>query len=613
MPRNLRPIEAFPITTRFLEVIRSVDVTPGMRRVTLGGAELAAHTAVNGYPVGAFRSEGFDDEFKILLKHPDAAEAVGPAQADGVLDWPREDPHMVLRTYTVRRWDPVRGEIDVDFVRHGVGPATSWAYRVQPGERVQVAGPKMSMGHPDGADWTLIAGDETALPAIGRWLEQWPKGARAQVFIEVAESAHRQELAVPPGVDITWLSRDGAEPGTTTLLFDAIRDAAWPEGRVFAWVAGEALTLVPIRRWLRQEKGLDKEQVEVTGYWRRQAVVVSAEDASMPDFDATGNDAQRLHELSEIAPGFALRVAATIGLALAFDRRDRTVAELADATGADPEALGKLLRYLEAIGVTERLADGRYRLTDLGRQLEDDRVSEALDAEGPVAHRELGGLLSLLSAVRTGVGDYPRWFGEAFARREEAEPARLAGRLEQETERAVYMAGAVASALTLPAGASVTVTGRGPGSFAEAIVQRHPGTRVELLGSASELRVLQGLHSDRVGYAPGSIREPLAGRAHAVLLADALRSLPDADAVDALRGAAASIGEGGQVLLFTQPLNPELADDHAYEDDLIEFALHGGGLRTHEEHLALFAAAGLAEPARTTVGWGYTLYTSVRG
>lgn len=387
----------------------------------------------------------------------------------------------------------------------------------------------------------------------------------------------------------------------------------WPEGRVFAWVAGEALTLVPIRRWLRQEKGLDKEQVEVTGYWRRQAVVVSAEDASMPDFDATGNDAQRLHELSEIAPGFALRVAATIGLALAFDRRDRTVAELADATGADPEALGKLLRYLEAIGVTERLADGRYRLTDLGRQLEDDRVSEALDAEGPVAHRELGGLLSLLSAVRTGVGDYPRWFGEAFPRREEAEPARLAGRLEQETERAVYMAGAVASALTLPAGASVTVTGRGPGSFAEAIVQRHPGTRVELLGSASELRVLQGLHSDRVGYAPGSIRESLAGRADAVLLADALRSLPDAEAVDALRGAAASIGEGGQVLLFTQPLNPELADDHAYEDDLIEFALHGGGLRTHEEHLALFAAAGLAEPARTTVGWGYTLYTSVRG
>lgn len=192
MPRNLRPIEAFPITTRFLEVIRSVDVTPGMRRVTLGGAELAAYTAVNGYPVGAFRSEGFDDEFKILLKHPDAAEAVGPAQADGVLDWPREDPHMVLRTYTFRRWDPVRGEIDVDFVRHGVGPATRWAYRVQPGERVQVAGPKMSMGHPDGADWTLIAGDETALPAIGRWLEQWPKGARPGV--------HRGgRVRTPPG------------------------------------------------------------------------------------------------------------------------------------------------------------------------------------------------------------------------------------------------------------------------------------------------------------------------------------------------------------------------------------------------------------------------------
>ena len=209
MARSLRPLDVYPITVRTLDVLRVADVTPGMRRVTLGGAELAAHTAANGYPVAAFRSDGFDDEGKLILQHPDAEVPVAPTQADGVLNWPRDNPHLLFRTYTIRRWDPAAGEVDLDFVKHGVGPATSWAYSVQPGERVTWAGPKSSAPHPVGADWTLVAGDETALPAIGRWLEEWPEGARGQVFIEVAEASHRQlDLPVPDGVEITWLTRD---------------------------------------------------------------------------------------------------------------------------------------------------------------------------------------------------------------------------------------------------------------------------------------------------------------------------------------------------------------------------------------------------------------------
>lgn len=85
----------------------------------------------------------------------------------------------------------------------------------------------MSAPHPRGVDWTLVAGDETALPAIGRWLEEWPAGARGQVFVEVAEASHRQDLPVPDGVALTWLVRDGAPAATTTLLLDALRAAPW--------------------------------------------------------------------------------------------------------------------------------------------------------------------------------------------------------------------------------------------------------------------------------------------------------------------------------------------------------------------------------------------------
>lgn len=611
MAGSLRPIEVFPITTRTLDVLRVSDVTPGMRRITLGGPELAAHTAANGYPVAAFRSDGFDDEFKIILKHPDVETAIGPTQADGLLNWPRDNPHMLFRTYTVRRWDPVAGELDVDFVNHGVGPAATWAYRVQPGERVQIAGPKSSSLPPVGADWTLVAGDETALPAIGRWLEEWPDGARGQVFIEVAQPEHRQELRVPDGVSLTWLSRDGAEPGTTTLLFDAIRDAPWWDGTVLAWVAGETLTLTPIRRWLRNEKGLAKEAIDVTGYWRRQEVAVRDQDASLPDFDTSQDQSARFHELTEILPGFAVRIAATLGLAAAFDDQPRTVAHLATTTGTDPVGLGKLLRFLAAIRLTERLDDDRYRLTGLGRGLENDYLTEALHLDGLQARRELGGALSLLAAVRTGRGDHARWFGADYAQHIQNDPVLLAARTEHEVAEAVYVAGALATAPAFTGLSTVTIAGPAPGSFAAALTEAHPELRTTIVAAPSEIEYLQRAHpaQKHIEYEAGSLLGPRPVPSDAVLLADALRTLTDADAAHVLRQAAASVNPGGRVLVFGDVLNPEVADEHDYEDDLIDFALHGGGTRDHDEHQALFAAAGLHPVERTTVGWGYTLYT----
>ncbi|MEV3872584.1 siderophore-interacting protein [Streptomyces sp. NPDC049906] len=614
MARSLRPLEVFPITTRTLEVLRVADVTSAMRRVTLGGPELAAHTAANGYPVAAFRSEGFDDEFKILLKHPDAEAVVGPTQADGLLNWPRRDPHLLSRTYTVRRWDPVAGELDVDLVRHGAGPAATWAYRVRPGERVQIAGPKSSSRHPEEADWTLVAGDETALPAVGRWLEEWPAGARGQVFVEVGRPEHRQELPVPDGVVLTWLSRDGAEPGTTTLLFDAVRAAPWWEGTVYAWAAGESGTLAPIRRWLREERGLSREQIDVTGYWRRPAPVgngAEAAPAGHVEGGADEDEGTRFHELAEILPGFALRVAATIGLAAAFDDRPRTLAELAAATGAHPRGLAKLLRFLTALDVTETLDDGRHRLTGPGRELAEDHVAEAFDLDGLHARRELGGALSLLSAVRTGRGDHARWFGTDYARHLADDPALLLARTEHEAREAVYVADAVAAAPAFAELSTIAVAGPAPGNFADALVRAHPALHATVVALPSEIAALRRLFPahERVDHEAGSPFGVRPEPVDAVLLADVLPTLDDVDAVHVLRQAAASLRPGGRVLVFGDVLDPEVADEHDYEEDLVGFALHGGGAREDEEHRALFAAAGLRPVARTTVGWGYTLHT----
>ncbi len=609
MPASLRQLDIFPITTRRLEVLRVTDVSPGMRRVTLGGPALRAHVAENGYPVAAFRSDGFDDEFKLFMRHPDVVEAVGPTQADGVLNWPR-DPHLLTRTYTVRRWDAERGEVDVEVVRHGVGPATTWVSRVQPGDQIQIAGPKMSAGHPRDADWVLIAGDETALPAIGRWLAEWPSGARAQVFIEVAEPSHQVALPVPEGVRLTWLSRDGRPAGSTTLLYDAITTADWWAGTVFAWVAGESLTLTPIRRWLRGEKGLAKEQVEVTGYWRVQPGTAEANAGpEQPSDEIVEGDEERFHELRELAPGFAVRVAATIGLGGALAGRPRTLAGLAADIGADRTGLRKLLRYLAALGLVTR--DGeRYALTSLGRELEDDDTSAALDLDRLAARTELGGLLSLLAAVRTGRGDHARWFGSEHEQAVLDDPELARERAEEAADGAEYSGGALAAAPVFDELRSVALIGPAAGALAEALVAARDELAVTIVAAPSELAAISRVHDPhpRVRHEPGSGLHPRPDAHDAVLLAGVLERHADADAAHLLRQAAQSLTGGGSVLVFSEVMDHDLADEHDYEEDLVGFALTGGGLRDRDELAGLFAHAGLDVAERLTFGWGESLY-----
>lgn len=612
MARSLRPFEIYPITTRCLEVLRVADVTPGMRRVTLGGEGLAAHTAPSGMPVEAFRSDTFDDEFKLLLTHPDLTEPLVPQQGDGRLVWPR-DPKLVMRTYTVRRWDPAAGEVDVDFVCHGVGAATTWAMRARPGDRVHIAGPKSSAGHPLGVDWTLIAGDETALPAIARWLEEWPDGARAQVFIEIGEDSHRQDLVVPGGVELTWLSRDGAEPGTTTLMFDALRAAPWWPGDVFAWVAGEARTLVPIRRWLRNDKELPREAVEVTGYWRRSEVVTSEADPTVPVADEDEKLFAQLREKVDVVPGFAARVAITVGLPAALESGPAGTAELVDATGCDGGGLAALLGYLAAVGLVERRGgadaqEEQWALTPLGADLNDEHLCASLDLGAMPAQQEIAGLLSLLAAVRTGRGDSERWFGAPWDEHVASSTELSRARVLDGEMLADYYAATLAEALPLTDAARALVLGPAAGVVAEALVAAHRRLDVTVVACPAEIEAMTDLHPahERVRHEVGGPLHLPDGRVDAVVLDALLAREPDANARHILAGAAERADD---VLVFVEVVNDD--EEFGVEElgaQLVGYALGRPRERTDRDWRDLFASAGLDLADRVSVGWGGVLY-----
>lgn len=618
--RSKRPWTYYPITTRELVVLRTADVTPGMRRVTLGGPGLSAHTAPSGQPVAAFRSDGFDDEFKLFLRHPEAETALVPTQLEGVLDWPRH-PHLVSRTYTVRRWDPEAGEVDVDLVLHGDGPAAEWARTVRPGAPIQVAGPKMSGEHPAEVDWCLITADETGLPAVGRWLEEFPADGRAQVFLEVAEDSHRQELRQPPGVEITWLVRDGAPAGTTTLLLDAVRAAGWWPGTVFAWAAGEALTLAPIRRWLRRVRQLDKEQLDITGYWRRPPepaqVAPPATPAEAPPSAGAGSDTAPdrgdapdvdLHEATELVRPVTLRVAATIGLGELLAGEPRSTEEIVAATGCDRIGTAKLLRYLVALDLVEvsgPQADPRHRWAAPVRgELGDDWMVDQLRLDSPDGLRLLG-ILALLPALRTGQGTDPveLWRPLGLAT-DDTGRDRTVARLAAEDEEAGYLADPLVRSDFLADYRSLRVSGRGAAEVARTLRRLRTDVAVRVLVEPAEAAVLAAeLEGLGVVVEADGVANPAIAEVDAHLWVDLVDRFRDEEAIQTLRRSRTAID--GDVLLVGESLLDEALDEHECEADLVGHSLGEAGLRTAAERDQLVGRAGLTVHRSGTVGWGY--------
>jgi NADPH-dependent ferric siderophore reductase len=236
---------------RRLQVLRVVDLTPRMRRITLGGPELAG-----------FVSLGTDDHVKLLF--PQTAEEQAALETLMLGAGKDGGPMPAMRDYTPRRYDLDTLELDIDFVLHGDGPAATWAEQAKPGQYLQIGGPRGSMVVPDIFDSYLLIGDETALPAIARRLEGLAANRRALVVVEVENAAEQQRLESAAQVEVIWVLREGGQQD----LLSTVEQLQMPSGELYAWVATEARVSRQIRRVLLDKHELNEATVKAVGYWR---------------------------------------------------------------------------------------------------------------------------------------------------------------------------------------------------------------------------------------------------------------------------------------------------------------------------------------------------------
>jgi NADPH-dependent ferric siderophore reductase len=231
------------------------QLTPQLVRVVLGGEGLA------GFSAGEFT----DHYVKLQFPPPGAPYSV-PFDAAAVRELPREQ-QPVLRTYTVRDWDAGRGLLTLDFVVHGdSGIAGPWARRAKPGDLVALRGPGGAFAPDPTADWHLMVGDESALPAIAASLARVPAGVRVHVVAEVEGPDGELALETPGDLVLTWVHR-GA--GDEDALLRTVSALEFPPGRVCAFVHGEAVATRALRKHLLGERGVPRADLSVSGYWRR--------------------------------------------------------------------------------------------------------------------------------------------------------------------------------------------------------------------------------------------------------------------------------------------------------------------------------------------------------
>ena len=244
------------------------EISPHFVRVTIGGPALAS-----------FRPMGHDHWFRLFL--PTAKGLRLPRRTSGL--WMAEyflmpkDTRPVGRNYTVRhhRSQGMYGEgaeIDIDFALHEdaggtLGPASAWARDAAPGDELGIYDEGITFLPPAGAQWHLLAGDESALPAILGILASTAEDIPTEVYVELPHPDDAQPVETRPGTTLHWLTREkGAPVGETVLA--ALRAARLPAAPGYAWTAGGQKLATGVRRHLVTDRGFAKDAVTFTGYWR---------------------------------------------------------------------------------------------------------------------------------------------------------------------------------------------------------------------------------------------------------------------------------------------------------------------------------------------------------
>lgn len=244
---------------RSLSVLQCEHPSPNVRRITLGGPEL----------------EGFPDHqesayIKLIL--PDSHSKKG----------------HIMRTYTIRKHRPEQQAFDIDFVQHGNNsPGFNWARQAKIGDTISISGPGATKLVDFNADWFLLVGDMTALPAISVNIEQLPHNAKGYAVIEVMDSSDIQPLKTPEQFEIHWLINP--QPGSeNTLTLNKVKELDWLGGRPYIWAACEFNDMRALRHYFKKERGVDKNDLYISSYWKKgiseeKHKVVKQFDALLPN------------------------------------------------------------------------------------------------------------------------------------------------------------------------------------------------------------------------------------------------------------------------------------------------------------------------------------------
>lgn len=225
---------------RKLTVARVESMTPKMKRIVLRGDELRG-----------FTSPGFDDHIKLFFPG---------------------DLEPAMRDFTPRHFDEGAGELWIDFYLHDAGPATNWASQAAAGQTLEIGGPKGSaIIDVDGIESHVFIGDETAVPAIGRRLEELPRASRALAIIETDADQLWPVFKSSATLETRWIPRMKYYVAPGEELIAALRTVQFSPDRCFVWIAAESHAARAVRRYLCDERGIDKHWIKAAGYWRRNA------------------------------------------------------------------------------------------------------------------------------------------------------------------------------------------------------------------------------------------------------------------------------------------------------------------------------------------------------
>ncbi|HVK35650.1 MAG TPA: siderophore-interacting protein [Microlunatus sp.] len=269
------------------DVREVVALSPNMIRIVFGGEDLRRFVS-SGDP---------DERLVVVLPLPGEREAPAPVRRDdGTLDYPADDePEM--RSYTVRRVDPDTGELVIDFVRHEGGAAATWAIQARAGDVVYLSPASGWYTPPADTTWQLLMADMTALPALGRILEELPARQRAVVLAEVTEPSDTQQIDSPADATYTWWSGSGNGRGPSRLL-RALQEIELPEGPGYLWFAGEAAESRAVRKYVRRELGWPTERFTIIGYWRTD------KERWLARYEEVGQSLEKVYE-SAVASGLS--------------------------------------------------------------------------------------------------------------------------------------------------------------------------------------------------------------------------------------------------------------------------------------------------------------------